>query len=287
MLTSIRGIVAASFATGLALSAAPAFAETSAPENEFDLAAVEAAADVTVDVADLEAATPVVDYASVNRAGDESSVEISGNVALASEYRFRGIDLSGGDIAIQGGIDLTHSSGFYVGTWGSSLDEDTVGYGHTELDVYAGFSGELTEGVSFDIGALAYLYPNAGAGDYDYIEAYGSVGFSIGPAESTLGIAYAPKQDSLGGTDNFYIYYDLSLGVPGTPFTATGHVGYTDGFLTFTNDGKAFDWSIGVETPLYGPVSFGVAYVGAEDDILPGNYDFADDALVFTLSASI
>jgi len=300
MLTSIRGIVAASFATGLALSAAPAFAETSAPESEFDLAAVQAAADVTVNVADLEAATPAVDYSQVNRAGDESSVEISGNVALVSEYRFRGVDLSGGDIAVQGGIDVSHSSGFYVGTWGSSLDETTVGYGHTELDVYAGFSGDLAEGVSFDIGALAYLYPNAGAGDYDYIEAYGSVGFSIGPAETTLGVAYAPKQDSLGGTDNFYIYTDLAFGIPETPFSVTGHVGYTDGFLTFTNDGKAFDWSIGVEAAVAGPVSFGIAYVGVEgspsllddggtptdplDDFV---YNFTDDAIVFTISASI
>ena len=34
--------------------------------------------------------------------------EISGNAAIVSEYRFRGVDLSGGDIAIQGGIDVAH-----------------------------------------------------------------------------------------------------------------------------------------------------------------------------------
>ena len=300
MLTSIRGIVAASFVTGLALSAGPGFAETPAPENEFDLAAVLAAADVTVEVADIEAAVPAVDYASVNRAGAESSIEISGNVALVSEYRFRGVDLSGGDIAAQGGVDLSHSSGLYLGTWGSSLDEDTVGFGHTEIDFYAGFGGALTDGVTFDLGAIAYLYPNAGSGDFDYVEAYGSVGFSIGPAESTLGIAFAPKQKSLGGTDNFYIYTDLAFGIPETPFSVIGHVGYTDGFLTFTNDGKAFDWSIGVEAAIAGPLSIGIAYVGAEgspsllddggtptdplDDFV---YNFTDDAIVFTLSASI
>lgn len=287
MLTSIRGLAAASLVTGLALSATPALAETANPEAEFDLATLEAASDVTVDVTEFAPATEPVEAISVNELGADSGFELSGNVALVSEYRFRGVDLSGGDIAVQGGIDLAHSSGFYVGTWGSSLDEDTVGYGHTELDIYGGFSGDLGEGVSFDIGAIAYLYPNAGPGDFDYFEFYGSVGFGIGPAESTIGIAYAPDQDSLGSTDNLYIYYDLSLGIPETPLTVTAHIGYTDGFLTFTDDGDAFDWSIGVEAAVYGPVSVGVAYVDVQDNIPSGDYDFGDSAIVFTLSASI
>lgn len=287
MLTSIRGLAAASLVTGLALSATPALAETANPEAEFDLATLEAASDVTVDVTEFAPATEPVEAISVNELGADSGFELSGNVALVSEYRFRGVDLSGGDIAVQGGIDLAHSSGFYVGTWGSSLDEDTVGYGHTELDIYGGFSGDLGEGVSFDIGAIAYLYPNAGPGDFDYFEFYGSVGFGIGPAESTIGIAYAPDQDSLGSTDNLYIYYDWSLGIPETPLTVTAHIGYTDGFLTFTDDGDAFDWSIGVEAAVYGPVSVGVAYVDVQDNIPSGDYDFGDSAIVFTLSASI
>lgn len=291
MLTSIRGLAAASFATGLVLSATPALAGTSASEKEFDLATIEAAADVTVDLADLEIAMPEVDAAKASKMAGESGIEVSGNVALVSEYRFRGVDLSGGEIAIQGGIDLSHSSGFYMGTWASSLDEDTVGYGSTEVDVYGGWGGDLTEGLSVDVGVIAYLYPDAkpfladDPNDFDYIEFYGSLGFAFGPAEATVGVAYAPDQDSLGSTDNFYIYTDLGVGVPGTPLTLTGHLGYTDGFLTFTDDGKAFDWSIGAEAAVYGPVSIGVAYVGVEG--AAGTGVFTDDAIVFTLSASI
>ena len=66
----------------------------------------------------------------------------------------------------------------------------------------------------------------------------------------------------------------------------TGHLGYTDGFLTFTNDGDAFDWSIGAEANVYGPFTLSAAYVGAEGDIALGAYDFVDDAFVVTLSAS-
>ena len=298
MLTSIRGLTAATIVTGLAFAATPAFADETVSQDTLsqeilaelglETEAVPATEVVTVvDTAAAQVAVEDIEAKTASYAAGESGFEFSGNVALVSEYRFRGVDLSGGDIAVQGGVDLTHSSGFYVGTWGSSLDEDTVGFGHTELDVYGGYSGELGEGLSFDLGVIAYLYPNAGPGDFDYVEFTGSVGFTFGPAEVTLGGAYAPEQDSLGGTDNVYVYTDLGVGIPGTPLTLTGHLGYTDGFLTFTNDSKAFDWSIGAETTIFGPVSAGIAYVGAEGDIPVGNYDFVDDAVVFTLSASI
>ncbi|GAA0284410.1 TorF family putative porin [Alteraurantiacibacter aestuarii] len=219
-------------------------------------------------------------------AAQDIGVELSANAAVVSEYRFRGVDLSGGDIAIQGGIDAALPAGFYVGTWGSSIDETTVGYGHTELDVYGGWSGSVSDAVSFDVGVIAYLYPNAGCCDYDYVEFYSSVGVTAGPAEVTLGVAYAPDQDSLGGTDNFYVYSDVGVGIPNTPVSLSGHLGYTDGFLTFTNNSKAFDWSIGADVALGEVVSVGVAYVGAEGDIVAPAYDFTDDAVVFTLSAS-
>lgn len=254
MLTSSRGL-AASLALASCLVSAPALAQTVNPADEV--------------------------------AEDTSGpITISANVAIASEYRFRGVDLSGGEIAVQGGFDLATDSGFYVGTWASSLDETTVGFGSTELDIYGGWSGEFASGLAADVGVIGYLYPDAGPGDFDYIEIYGSLGFSFGPAEATVGVAYAPEQDSLGGTDNFYVYTDLGVGIPGTPISLTGHVGYTDGFLTFTNDSKAFDWSIGAEAEIYGPLSLSAAYVGAEGDIPPGAYDFVDDAFVVTLSAS-
>tara|TARA_R110002072_G_scaffold9518_20_gene46001 strand:- start:2607 stop:3374 length:768 start_codon:yes stop_codon:yes gene_type:complete len=254
MLTSSRGLAASLVLASFTLSA-PAFAQVVNPADEVE-------------------------------EDTQGPITISANAAIASEYRFRGVDLSGGEIAVQGGFDLATNSGFYVGTWASSLDETTVGYGSTELDIYGGWSGEFASGLSADVGVIGYLYPDAGPGDFDYVEVYGSVGFAMGPAEATVGVAYAPEQDSLGGTDNFYVYTDVGVGIPGTPVSLTGHVGYTDGFLTYTTDSKAFDWSIGAETALYGPLSISAAYVGAEGDIPAGAYDFVDDAIVVTLSAS-
>ncbi|GMN03308.1 TorF family putative porin [Erythrobacter sp. MTPC3] len=305
MLTSIRGLSAATLSAGLLFSAAPAFASDTVSEEaktntktsdvQFSDEMIAAAAvleetDADAPVLSLtpatERANAPVEADTASNAGGESGITFSANVALASEYRFRGVKLTDGELAIQGGFDLSHSSGFYVGTWASNLDEQTVGYGSTELDLYGGWSGDLSDGVSADVGLIAYTYPDAGAGDFDYLEVYGSLSFAIGPASVTGGVAYAPEQDSLGGTDNLYLYTDVGFSIPDTPVSITGHLGYTDGFLTFTNDSEAIDWSIGADVAL-GPATLNVAYVGVEGDTLidPAG-TFTDDGFVVTISAS-
>ena len=254
MLTSFRGTLAASI-TALSLGvAAPAMAQ-SADETE----------DTT----------------------EEGSITVSANVALTTDYRFRGVSLSGGDPAIQGGFDVAHESGFYAGTWASSIQGGDA-YGELELDVYAGWSGDLTEGVALDVGLLYYIYPTEELGlDTDYWEPYASLGFTLGPAEATVGAAYAFKQDSLGDEDNLYVYTDLGYSLPSTPISLSAHLGYTDGvlappFLAGTADDSGLDWSIGASVSS-GNVEFGVAYIGVEGPSIDG---FTDDAIVGTISAS-
>lgn len=215
-------------------------------------------------------------------------IDLSATATIVSEYKFRGVNLSDGDIAIQGSIDAALPAGFYIGTWASSLDEDTVGFGHTEIDFYAGWAGEFGN-ISTDVGIVTYIYPNAGPGDFDQIEFYGSVGAGFGPATVTVGTFYSPEQASLGGTDNLYLYSDVEVGIPGTPVSIAAHLGYTDGFLTYTSDSQAFDYSLGLTAEIPGsPVSVGVAFVGVEGEaLLDPDGTFTEDSVVFTLSASI
>lgn len=303
MLTSIRGLTAATFSAGLLLSAAPAIASESneapleVPSEELsinpELIAAASVLDDAVEAKPVLSLSPAIEKTiapvaadTASAAAGESEITFSANIAFATEYRFRGVALTDGEFAVQGGFDLAHSSGFYVGTWASNLDEDTVGYGSTELDLYGGWSGNLTEGLSADVGVIGYLYPDAGPGDFDYIEFYGSLSFGIGPASLTGGIAYAPDQDSLGDTDNLYLYTDIGFAIPDTPLTINGHLGYTDGFLTFTTDSEAIDWSIGADLAI-GPATLSAAYVGVEGDVLVDpTGTFTDDAFVVTLSAS-
>jgi len=205
----------------------------------------------------LLATTAIASPAAANELGGGFSV--SGNAALVTDYRFRGVSFSDEDIAIQGGIDLEHDSGFYVGTWASSIEDSPV-FGHTELDIYAGWAGEISSGLTLDVGILAYIYPNGNVGDADYVEPYASLSYLIGPAEVTTGVAWAPSQTALGNDDNLYLYTDASVGIPGTPFTVSGHLGYTNGSLSIDNDDDYVDWSLGIEA-VFGALSIGVAYV--------------------------
>ena len=217
----------------------------------------------------------------------ESEFTVSGNVAITSDYRFRGVSLSGGDMAIQGGIDLGHSSGFYVGTWASSIEDSTT-YGEMELDLYAGWSGDITSGLTLDVGLLYYAYPSKDFGASDYFEPYVSLSTQLGPVSATVGAAYAWKQKSLGRDDNLYLYTDLEAGIPDTPITLTGHLGYTKGALAprllagGTKD-SGFDWSLGASITALGGLTFGVSYIGTSG---PNVKDFTDDAVVATLSYS-
>lgn len=308
MLTSIRGLTAASFSAGLLLSAAPAFASEPVSESvsseeslaianlsdtliEADAALTEATSTEgeVVLAPSVERASQPIQIEESNAVGEGSGIELSGNVALVTDYRFRGVSFSDGDPALQGGIDLAHSSGLYVGVWGSTISGGTE-YGELELDIYGGWSGDLSDGLSFDIGLLYYIYPTESelaeltGTDTDYFEPYASVSTTLGPVGATLGVAYAWEQDSLGGGDNFYIYTDFEAGIPDTPLTLTAHIGYTDGVFATDIDGSSLDWGLGASYAITDALSVGVNYVDTEG---PDIEDFTDAGIFFTISYSM
>lgn len=215
-------------------------------------------------------------------------IAVSGNVGVVTDYRFRGVSLSGGDPAVQGGVDLSHDSGFYIGTWASSIDGGPA-YGEVELDIYGGWSGPVAEGLTLDVGLLYYAYPSEDIGaNVDYFEPYASLSTTLGPAQATFGVAYAWDQDSLGSDDNLYLYTDVSTGIPTTPITLSAHLGYTDGvlappLLAGALDDTGLDWSLGATATVLGGLEIGVAYIGVEGPAIDG---FTDDTIVGTLSFS-
>ncbi|MBT2132885.1 TorF family putative porin [Croceibacterium sp. LX-88] len=247
MLTSVRSLTAATLLVGTALAATPALAQDAE-----------------------EKASPIT---------------VTGSTTLVTDYRFRGVGLSGGDIAIQGGLTLNTTPGFYVGTWASSLEDSPV-YGEVELDIFGGWTGEVTDGLAADVGVTYYAYPSkdAGAGPSDVWEFYGKLKPTLGPVGLTFGLYYSPDQDSLGGGDNLYLSADAGVGIPQTPISFSAHVGYTDGFLTLTDNGKAWDWSVGASATVLGGLSLGLSYVGVEGSKINGSIDgVTDDTVVASL----
>ncbi len=169
------------------------------------------------------------------------AVEISGNVALNSDYIYRGISQTNENPAISGGFDIAGESGLYAGVWASNVAFD----GSVEIDVYAGYAGSFSEEVDYDIGVLRYEYPDdaqAGAPDSSFNEIYGSVGFK----GVTVGFAYSSDFFYESGK-SVYLYVDYELGLP-NDFTLAFH--YAD---------QSIDDEVQFGTPDYNEYSIGIS----------------------------
>lgn len=113
--------------------------------------------------------------------------DLTGNIGVASNYVWRGMTQSLDQAAISGGVDWSHDSGAYAGTWVSNVDfsgdpgtgyEDGTGY---ELDYYVGYAGDAGD-IGYDVGLVAYNYPVTP--EFNFLEAYVSGSMSM----FTLGI---------------------------------------------------------------------------------------------------
>lgn len=242
-------------------------------------------------------------------------VTVSGSAALVSDYRFRGVSQTDEEMAVQAGFTVTHESGAYVGTWASNLSGwGTFGGANMELDLYGGYKFGVGSGGTLDVGLTWYMYPG-GADETDFAEGYAKLSGTMGPVSLTAGVAYAPKQEALGNysatpdsrgqkEDNLYLWGDGAVGVPSTPVTLKGHIGYSDGNpglgpngTSVAPTGKYWDWLIGADVAV-GPLTLGVAYVDtdisrSESAYLLPNFSstkdggsIADGQAVFSISAA-
>ena len=222
-------------------------------------------------------------------ADEHSPHSFSANVTLTSDYVYRGISQTNEDPALQGGFDYSHESGFYLGVWASSLEFNggTSDAPSLEIDVYGGVSGELQNGIGWDIGALYYIYPDQNEdvdGDYDFLEFYGSLGYTWDTEyqpSADIGIAYSP--DFYGEDDTgIWVHGGLGFSIPDMvdPYV---QVGYQDVDGDKTSDGFDYTYyAIGVSKSI-DIFTFDLSWQDASD--LDG-CDDACEAVVFSVSSS-
>lgn len=210
------------------------------------------------------------------------ALKLSGGTTLISDYRFRGVTQSDSDPALQTTLSLTHKSGFYVGTFLSTIDGSgrtpaLTGYGRAEIDLYGGFTKSLKSGLGVDVGLLYYDYDGHNNGQRtNFFEPYAAVTYTLGPLSTKAGAAYAwGGQSGLqgfdvkgGNDDNIYVYGEAAAAIPTTPITLKGHLGYSKGSLGSlnapgSNDDTYLDWSATAEA-VGGPFKVGVSYVDTD-----------------------
>ena len=219
------------------------------------------------------AATGEKPIAAAEPAAPTSAFTINGTAAVVSDYRFRGLSQTDKNFALQGSLTVSHSSGFYVSVWGSSIDDYVAAGGDQELDLIAGFK-KTFGGTTVDVGALYYYYPGSSKiiANYnsDFIEPYIAISHTVGPVTAKVTANYAPKQRALAfihaKDDNLYTALDLSATVMG--FGLSGHLGHNF-TRSFLDVGRHYtDWGVGASYT-WKALTFGVNYV---DTSLPKYY---------------
>jgi len=204
------------------------------------------------------------------------AAEVEANVALATDYVFRGFSQTDEDPAISGGFDYSFDNGFSIGTWASNVNfgDDAS----AEIDLYAGYGFELSGDTTLDLTYVYYVYPGE-TDSLNYSEFQASVSFSN---NLSLGLIYSP--DYFGSDDSAIVLNaDYSIGLSEN-FGLDLHVGFSDAdaddFFDAGED-SYIDYSAALTTSTAG-VDLALTYYGTDlDDI-----DAADDRIVFSISKS-
>jgi len=209
------------------------------------------------------------------------------NVGLYSQYIFRGLTQTNRQPALQGGIDLTHSSGFYLGAWGSNISwlRDKIGTssdavytsgGSLELDLYGGYRTDI-KGVGIDVGALQYWYPGTlrkpGQSGANTTEVYGALSYgwlqgkiSTVVSEDAWGFGKEYNVSSGGDDERGTYYAELNANIPlaDTGITALIHVArqeFNNAKVTRTGPAASYtDWKLGLTKAFDNGINVGAYY---------------------------
>jgi uncharacterized protein (TIGR02001 family) len=197
--------------------------------------------------------------------------EFSGNVALSTDYVWRGISQSNGDPSISGGFDYANGM-FYAGVWAANVDFEDPSDTNIEVDLYGGLAGELSSGVTWDVGVIYYAYPDSSDQDLDFVEVKGALGYSFDGGLSVGGEVYYDP-------DNKNVYVNATAGLAlGENFGVDASVGN----YSFDAGGDYTNWSLGATTSAAG-FGFDLRYTSTDID----NVEVADDRVILTLSRAM
>lgn len=211
-------------------------------------------------------------------AGAQAEGEWSGNVAITTDYVWRGVTQSSGDLAVQGGFDYENGM-FYAGTWASNVDFGDGTDTNVEIDFYGGLAGETDAGLGWDVGVIYYAYPDSSDSDLDFTEVYGALSYGL---SDQFGIGGSVNWDpdnqntfieaNAAYTVNDQVSFDAQVG----NYSFDGGDDYTMFAVGATTSFEGFDldfrfWSNDIETA-------GLAETDA---------DLLDDRFVVTLSRSM
>ncbi len=185
-------------------------------------------------------------------AAPASAFTTTGNLSFNSDYVFRGVSQTAGKFALQGGYDVSHTSGLSAGVWASNVDFAPA---TTELDAYAAYGFAITKELAASIGVIRYHYAGKDASVFNTTEV--NAGATI--SNINLKVSYnledyagAPKSKGTLYTELNYSYDIAAIQGLATQL----HYGWTSGRGAVASYD---DLKVGLTYPVLG-YSLGVAY---------------------------
>ena len=153
-------------------------------------------------------------------------LDVSANMAVTTNYIWRGATQNGNTPTFQAGIDLAMGD-FYAGTWGSGAANGQ------EIDVYAGYATEVA-GIGIDLGVIEYIYTDQINGQW--------LDDATAPSEEVyLGLSYSVAGVDLGLTDS----YSFTGGTNNLEVSA----GYSIASLAYGMNGNGSYLQVGAAIP--------------------------------------
>ena len=201
------------------------------------------------------------------------------NVALTTDYVFRGESQSDEGPAVSGGFDCEYKM-FYAGVWASSIEG---GDASMELDLYGGIKHKFDK-IELDLGVIYYAYPDDEGLDLDYVEVKFGATAELTDRISISGTVYY-SDDYFAESGEAWIYeggITIGLGTYGRfspTFSALiGEVNWDDDI----NNTDHTYWNAGVEIGFHDKFTLDLRYWGTDRD----DVDAFDDRFVATISSS-
>ncbi len=205
----------------------------------------------------------------VARAGD-----LSAEVALASDYVFRGFSRTGSEPALQAGFRYQHRGGLFAGAWASTVRFD---YDHfadrqrrLELHAFAGYAATLKRGWSGSALLVHYHYPDADRPvDMSYTEASLNLYFrdlvsvTVACTPDFLSSGRSGVFAELAGRYPLPRGVELSAGIGRAELDVSDETGYTYGHLAVGRSAGRFGIDLGYylsgarDVPNWGEVADG------------------------------
>ena len=200
-------------------------------------------------------------------------------LTFVSDYRFRGISQTLNDPALQFASTYYTESGVYLGISGSNVEfGGTVG-ANVEIDLYAGWTGELADGLTGDLQLIYYGYP----GD-DVPIAYAELVGKLTYSGFTGTVGYS---NDVFNTNETGIYYNVGYSLlVADEFNVAASLGYYDLDDPTDFGGGIVDKSIGVSRKIGDSLTVGISYIdtnGAFENIYG---ETNDSQFVFSMSAT-